>query len=177
LPGAYAMAIELTEKAAVRLSGRSPITLPDGRYLYCGSAKGPGGLKARLARHMRRGKSVHWHVDQLTERGLVVGSWIFLGSDECDPAAAAVRRLPAWRYVCAGSNSSRAISMPSQGTSRRSRTNLGCGTGTIRPRWLGHRRKRRSQWSRCKVWLPPLTTPGGDWWQRRDERHRKLQTK
>jgi histidyl-tRNA synthetase len=78
------MTIELTDKAAVRLSGRSLITLPAGRYLYCGSAKGPGGLKARLSRHIRRGKSVRWHVDQLTEQGLVVGSWIFLGGDECE---------------------------------------------------------------------------------------------
>jgi Uri superfamily endonuclease len=39
LPGAYAMAIELTDKVAVTLSGRSPIVLPAGRYLYCGSAK------------------------------------------------------------------------------------------------------------------------------------------
>jgi Uri superfamily endonuclease len=46
--------------------------LPAGRYLYCGSDKGPGGLKARLSRHFRHGKSVRWHVDQLTERGSVV---------------------------------------------------------------------------------------------------------
>jgi Uri superfamily endonuclease len=63
LPGACAMAIELTDKAAVMLSGRLPIALPAGRYVYCGSAKGLGGLKARLSRHMRRGKSVRWHVD------------------------------------------------------------------------------------------------------------------
>jgi hypothetical protein len=62
LPGAYAMAIELTDEVAVTLSGRSPIVLPAGRYLYCGSANGPGGLKARLSRHMRRGKSVRWRV-------------------------------------------------------------------------------------------------------------------
>ena len=66
------------------LSGRSPIVLPAGRYLYCGSANGPGGLKARLLRHMRRGKSVRWHIDQLTERGLVIGGWIFPGGDECE---------------------------------------------------------------------------------------------
>ena len=39
LPGAYAMAIELTDKAAVMLSGRAPIAQPAGRYLYCGSLK------------------------------------------------------------------------------------------------------------------------------------------
>jgi histidyl-tRNA synthetase len=83
LPGAYVMAIELADTVVVMLSGRSSIALPAGRYLYCGSAKGPGGLKARLSRHVRRGKSVRWHVDQLTERGLVIGSWIFPGGDEC----------------------------------------------------------------------------------------------
>jgi hypothetical protein len=30
------MAIEFAEKVAVTLSGRSPIVLPAGRYLYCG---------------------------------------------------------------------------------------------------------------------------------------------
>jgi histidyl-tRNA synthetase len=84
LPGAYVMAIELADTVVVMLSGRSSIALPAGRYLYCGSAKGPGGLKARLSRHVRRGKSVRWHVDQLTERGLVIGSWIFPGGDECE---------------------------------------------------------------------------------------------
>ena len=77
MPGAYAIAIEFAGKVAVTLSGRSPIVLPAGRYLYCGSAKGPGGLKARLSRHIRRGKPV-------TEQGLVVGNWIFLGGDECE---------------------------------------------------------------------------------------------
>ena len=38
LSGAYAIAIEFADKVAVTLSGRSPIVLPAGRYLYCGSA-------------------------------------------------------------------------------------------------------------------------------------------
>jgi Uri superfamily endonuclease len=89
LPGAYAMAIEFAETVAVTLYGRPPIALSAGRYLYCGSANGPGGLKARLSRHMRRGKSLRWHIDQLTERGSVIGSWIVPGGDECE----LVRRL------------------------------------------------------------------------------------
>ena len=55
-------------------------------HLYCGSANGPGGLKARLPRPMRRGKSVHWHIDQLTERGIISGSWIVCNGRECDLA-------------------------------------------------------------------------------------------
>jgi histidyl-tRNA synthetase len=84
LPGAYVIAIELADPVAVTLLGQAAIELPAGRYLYCGSAKGPGGLKARLSRHFRRGKSVRWHIDQLTERGSIVGTWIFLGGDECE---------------------------------------------------------------------------------------------
>jgi Uri superfamily endonuclease len=84
LPGAYMIAIELAEPVVVTLCGRAAINLPAGCYLYCGSAKGPGGLKARLSRHFRRGKSVRWHIDQLTERGSVIGSWIFPGGDECE---------------------------------------------------------------------------------------------
>ena len=84
LPGAYVIAIELAAPMVVTICGRAAINLPAGRYLYCGSAKGPGGLKARLSRHFRRGKSVRWHIDQLTERGSVIGSWIFPGGDECE---------------------------------------------------------------------------------------------
>ncbi|MGE4527232.1 MAG: DUF123 domain-containing protein [Rhodospirillaceae bacterium] len=74
MPGAYVLAVALDCAAA---------GLPPGRYLYCGSAKGPGGLKARLARHMRKGKAVRWHVDRITEAGRVLGVWAFPGGDEC----------------------------------------------------------------------------------------------
>jgi Uri superfamily endonuclease len=36
---------------------------------------------------MRKGKVVHWHVDQLTERGSVTGSWIARDGQECDLVA------------------------------------------------------------------------------------------
>lgn len=86
-PGAYVLEIDLAKTVIVTIAGRPSIELPAGRYLYCGSAHGPGGLRARLARHMRRGKSVRWHVDQLTERGIVTGSWIARNGRECDLVA------------------------------------------------------------------------------------------
>jgi histidyl-tRNA synthetase len=79
VPGAYVVLIRLDAPLA---------GLEAGRYLYCGSARGPGGLRARLGRHMRRGKAVRWHVDRLTEGGVVVGAWIFPGGDECALVAA-----------------------------------------------------------------------------------------
>jgi Uri superfamily endonuclease len=94
LPGAYILAIELAQPLTVALRGKPATILRPGRYLYCGSARGPGGLKARLGRHMRRGKSVRWHVDLLTEAGGVLGAWAFPGGAECE-LAGALSRLPA----------------------------------------------------------------------------------
>ena len=84
LPGAYVLAVEIAEPLTVELPGKPTARLGPGRYLYCGSARGPGGIRARLARHMRRGKAVHWHIDRLTEAGTVLGAWVFSGGDECD---------------------------------------------------------------------------------------------
>ncbi len=86
-PGAYLLKIDLVEPLSVRMVGKPYIELSAGRYFYCGSANGPGGLRSRLARHMRRGKSVHWHIDQLTERSAVTGAWIVRNGKECDLVA------------------------------------------------------------------------------------------
>jgi Uri superfamily endonuclease len=66
------------------LPGKPKTILQAGRYLYCGSAKGSGGIRARLSRHMRPGKVIHWHVDLLTAAGRVTGAWIFPRCDECE---------------------------------------------------------------------------------------------
>ena len=68
----------------VALPAKPKTTLGAGGYLYCGSAKGPGGIRARLARHMRIEKSIRWHVGRLTKIGTVIGAWSFPGGDECD---------------------------------------------------------------------------------------------
>jgi Uri superfamily endonuclease len=85
--GAYILQIDLTQPVLVSTARQPPTGLLPGRYFYCGSANGPGGLKPRLARHMRHGKSLHWHIDQLTERGTVTGTWIVRNGRECDLVA------------------------------------------------------------------------------------------
>jgi histidyl-tRNA synthetase len=92
-PGAYILVIEIAAPLTIAFGGREG-TLDAGRYLYCGSAKGPGGLRARIARHVRRGKAIRWHVDHLTERGIVLGAWVFPGGEEC-ALAARLAHLPA----------------------------------------------------------------------------------
>ena len=39
--------------------------LARGAYLYVGSAHGPGGLRARLGRHLAGAGRPHWHIDYL----------------------------------------------------------------------------------------------------------------
>jgi Uri superfamily endonuclease len=83
LPGAYLLVVALPAPLTFTLPQRPETTLAPGRYLYAGSACGPGGLRARLARHMRAEKKPHWHIDRLTEAGTVEGAWVVPGCDEC----------------------------------------------------------------------------------------------
>ena len=39
--------------------------LPGGHYFYVGSARGAGGLRARVGRHLRSDGTSHWHIDYL----------------------------------------------------------------------------------------------------------------
>lgn len=80
--GAYALWLRLPAPLEVRLGKREGV-LPAGDYLYCGSARGSGGLRARLARHMRRDKRLHWHIDRLTAVATILGAFIEEGGDEC----------------------------------------------------------------------------------------------
>ena len=81
-PGAYILVVALTRPLTITIFGTTG-TLRAGHYLYCGSAYGPGGLRARIARHLRPSKPVRWHIDRLTTSGKVRGAWIFPDSDEC----------------------------------------------------------------------------------------------
>ena len=36
-----------------------------GFYIYVGSARGPGGLRARVGHHLQPSKRLHWHIDYL----------------------------------------------------------------------------------------------------------------
>ncbi len=82
-PGAYLLLIELAAPLVLGIARLGPATLAPGRYAYGGSAYGPGGLKARIGRHLRRDKAPHWHVDRLTAAGRVIGVRAVPGAQEC----------------------------------------------------------------------------------------------
>lgn len=90
--GTYALLLHMDAPQRVVVGALGALTFPRGWYLYLGSARGPGGLAARLARHRRRGdKRFHWHIDYLRAVATLVEIWTDTGAArrECDWAAAA----------------------------------------------------------------------------------------
>ena len=83
LPGAYALLIGSVGTVTVPIGGKTA-RLPPGAYLYCGSAKGPGGIRARVGRHLKARKALRWHVDRLTAAGGIRGVIVAPDGDECD---------------------------------------------------------------------------------------------
>ncbi len=55
------------------------IELKPGFYIYVGSARGPGGIKARVTRHRRQKKKLHWHIDYLRRHTALIETWILAG--------------------------------------------------------------------------------------------------
>ncbi len=85
LAGTYALMLHLPRRVEITVGRLGRFEFPSGWYVYLGSARGPGGLAARVARHRRSSKSLHWHVDYLRRRARPVGVWYALGDErrEC----------------------------------------------------------------------------------------------
>lgn len=88
--GAYLLVLALDRRLDLAIGGR-PASLAPGLYAYCGSAYGPGGLAARLSRHLRPGKKPHWHIDRLTAAGSIAAAYAQPTGRECDLVAALCR--------------------------------------------------------------------------------------
>jgi len=82
--GAYGLGIRLQASVDLKPMQFRGQSLTPGLYLYAGSANGPGGLRARVSRHLRTDKKHHWHVDQLTGSGQVIFAALIPGGTECD---------------------------------------------------------------------------------------------
>ena len=81
--GAYALIVQLDRKTQLPIKRLAHPVLTAGRYLYAGSANGPGGLRARVGRHLNTDKKKHWHIDHVTGSGKVIAYAGIIGGDEC----------------------------------------------------------------------------------------------
>jgi len=90
--GAYVLLINLGGPLSLDMPAFRGKSLASGLYGYCGSAFGPGGIRARVSRHLRGDKPMRWHVDRLTVAGRVEQAGIRIGGRECDLAGELLAR-------------------------------------------------------------------------------------
>lgn len=64
-PGTYALYLYLPSQETFQVGQLGTFSFPAGSYIYTGSAFGPGGLHARLNRHLHTRKRRFWHIDYL----------------------------------------------------------------------------------------------------------------
>ncbi len=74
-PGSYVLIIRLSRDTPISIGRLGLFRFVAGFYCYSGSARGPGGLEGRLARHLRQRKKPYWHIDYLLQRAVVVEIW------------------------------------------------------------------------------------------------------
>jgi len=72
----------LSENLDIKIGNAGILKLERGFYYYIGSAYGPGNLRARLARHLRKEKKKHWHIDYLLRYLEITNIWISCGNRE-----------------------------------------------------------------------------------------------
>ena len=65
-PGTYVLLLKANAPIVLDMPRFGQVALPASQYAYVGSAHGPGGLRARVGRHLRAEKPLHWHIDYLT---------------------------------------------------------------------------------------------------------------
>ena len=68
--GTYALLVHVPYDLAASVGELGIINFKAGYYAYIGSAL--GGLEARVGRHLRDEKKVHWHIDYLLTRARAV---------------------------------------------------------------------------------------------------------
>ena len=105
--GTYALLCEVQHRARVRVGALGEMCLEPGLIVYVGSARGPGGLRARLGHHCRAPNRPHWHLDYLRAEAAVLGAWISTSPDRLEHRwAAAVGSMRGAAIPAAGFGSS-----------------------------------------------------------------------
>lgn len=74
--GTYALLLEASGPASVQVGRLGHLARVAGFYVYVGSAFGPGGLGARLGRHLSGSGRCRWHIDYLRRVTRPLGAWL-----------------------------------------------------------------------------------------------------
>lgn len=110
--GAYVLLLDLARPSRLEFGPFAGSTLRPGCYAYLGSARGSGGLRARLLRHFRADKKVHWHIDRLTAAGGNMAALAVPAGHECQLLGALLQR-PEFEVAAPGFGSTDCRNCPS----------------------------------------------------------------
>ena len=75
-PGSYAILLACSSVHRLRIGRLGWLVTEPGCYVYVGSALGPGGVAARVGRHLRQSVRRHWHVDYLRPATCLTECWL-----------------------------------------------------------------------------------------------------
>ena len=81
--GAYGLTFRLDGPMILPIATLRNSVLAAGDHVYAGSAFGPGGIRARVTRHLRADKKPHWHIDHLSARAWCIDVRTYPGEREC----------------------------------------------------------------------------------------------
>ena len=84
-PGTYALILELCHPQQLVIGRLGQFDLLEGVYVYLGSARGSGGVRARLGRHFSGQGRLHWNIDYLRSVTQVRGWAYFMTADSGYP--------------------------------------------------------------------------------------------
>ena len=74
-PGTYALLLSFATDELIQVGRLGNLRLQPGFYVYIGSALGSGGVRGRLAHHMRPAERFHWHIDYLQKETKLEAVW------------------------------------------------------------------------------------------------------
>ena len=85
-PGSYALFLNIETDLRVAVGGLGSRSFPAGLYVYLGSAQGPGGVAARVNRHLRPVKALRWHIDYVDTVAPIIAVSVAYGPErrECE---------------------------------------------------------------------------------------------
>lgn len=100
--GNYAIFISIPKPVRIIIGALGTANFPAGLYVYSGSASGPGGIRARLGRHLRGDSKTHWHIDYVRPHCQVRG-WCYALTGKHEAGIAQHRLECLWSQTLANS--------------------------------------------------------------------------
>ncbi|MEM0154128.1 MAG: GIY-YIG nuclease family protein [Ignisphaera sp.] len=108
--GVYVFIFRVDRDIRTTIGSLGSVHLVHGVYGYVGSARGAGGVRARVLHHIRKEKRrVWWHIDYLTTLPETVPMYVVYAKTSCDVESLLAHRIglsPCWSGYTRGFGSS-----------------------------------------------------------------------